>query len=180
MERKGRLDAACSTCGRLQVPDVGLYGPNSDRAASAAAPLTDHLSETLDFNLVPDHSRRAVALVEIHLDRINSSLCIRTLQSELLTPRIRRCDALSLSITGGAYSTNHRVDTVTVAASIAESLEHHDASTLSHDKAIRALVEGCRMIRRQRADLTKLGVGRDTHGAVRTTGDTHVDITALK
>ena len=159
----------------LDFTEPMRIGPRSPRRPS---PITSVRLST--STLSPTTARRSMTLVEVHVDRVDSGLCIGSLERELLTAWIGGCDALALSVARRTDTADHRVHPVAIPTRIAQALEDHDARAFAHDEAVRALIKRCGVIGRQGPNLAELGVGGDAHGAIRATRDTHVDITALK
>ena len=180
MEGQCGLDATRGTGGRLQVADVGLHGTNANGAPIAATAGADHRGDALHLHLVANHSRRPVAFDQIHIDGINARGRVGPLERQPLPSRVGRRDALALAITRRTDALDHRVDTVAITVGVSESLEHKNARSLAHDKAVCIPIKGRRMIGGQRADLAELRVRRNAHRSVCTTGDAHVNIVALK
>ena len=82
-----------------------------------------------------------MALVEIHVDRIDSGLCIGSLERELLAAWIGRSDALALSVARRTDAADDRVHSIAIPTRVAQSLEDHDACAFAHDEAVRALIK---------------------------------------
>ena len=125
------------------MPNVGLHRANADRTPIAAPTLANHLRETLDLDLVADNGRRSMALVEIHVDRIDSGLCIGSLERELLAAWIGGSDALALSVARRTDAADDRVHSIAIPTRVAQALEDHDACAFAHDEAVRALIKRC-------------------------------------
>ncbi len=146
MHRQSRLDTAGRSRSRFEVTNIGLHRTDADGATVTPPALTDDRIETLNLDFVPNNSGRAVALKKIDIHRIDARSRISPLQGHALTPRIGGGDALALTVTGGANTTDDRIDPVTITAGIRQALEHQNPCTFAHHETIGVLVKGCRLV----------------------------------
>ena len=114
------LEDARRPRGALQVADVGLHGPQRDRAPGELRPR-ERLGEAADLDDVAHACGRAVALHERALGGRQARVAPRALHGEALADRVGRGDALAPAVARPSDAAHDRVDAVAVALGVARA-----------------------------------------------------------
>ncbi len=176
VQREGGLDQRRGPRSGLQVADHRFHGPERDLLGCASARLQE-LGQHTDLGRVADHRRGTVGLKQPDGVDAKAGIFVRSLHGHALAARIGRGHALALAIAGRTDAANHRIDAVAIALGVRESLQHEHSDAFAHHEPVGPRVEGDAVVRRERADLRELDVGRGVDHLIRPAGDRNVELT---
>ena len=130
-----RLDQSRGAGCSLGVSDLRL--DRSERAPRSIGVCRGvHGSERVELDGVADRRARAVGLDQLHRRRVDPAHRVGVAERPGLSRRAGGVNALRAAVARRADSANHRVDTVTVALGVRQTLEYHHAQTFADYGAV--------------------------------------------
>ena len=141
LQDQGRLDEPGHAGRGLEVPDVGLGGP--EVAGAAVGPRrADGGGQRLDLDGVAERRARAVRLDEADAVRRQLGVGERVADQRLLREPVRGRQHGRVAVLVDGRAADHRQDPVVVGDGVGQALEHDDAAALAAHEAVGPRVEG--------------------------------------